>query len=184
MGCPIVQTSMGLCRSCRGDPATPAAVRSDGPHADSAERPRLPIVLVARDLLDCRGRQWGRPVRLLWVLLPRTLQALAVGARERVTCRYELDCIAGPAFGGRSGQPMGDVAPEEVRALGMRGSLWIRRRPSDPQSRPRARLKRPVYSPLLKRFGIKPSGSPIGSRTTRARCPRRKTWSVRSEHRH
>jgi hypothetical protein len=31
---------------------------------------------------------------------------------------------------------------------------------------------------------MKPSGSPTGNRATRARCPRRKSWSVRSAHRH
>ena len=36
-----------------------------------------------------------------------------------------------------------------------------------------------VYSPALKRFGIKPSGSPTGNRATRARCPRRKSRPVR-----
>ena len=41
-----------------------------------------------------------------------------------------------------------------------------------------------VHFYLLTRFGIKPSGSPTGNRATRARCPRRKSWSVRHAHRH
>ena len=36
-----------------------------------------------------------------------------------------------------------------------------------------------VYFRVLKRFGIKPSGSPTGNRATRARCPRRKSRPVR-----
>ena len=116
------------------------------------------------------------------------------GRRPRFSCAVASRCELAIA-----GAEVLTDAPTPVRTIVARITQPDGDRRADRAARPsRARAGRhglrresaarchthPVRWESLKRFGIKPSGSPTGNRAIRARCPRRKSWPVRSAHRH